>query len=78
MQAKMKCGFIKELTSDDGTKRAEEVNLYAVTSTDPTNPNYSWAKSTPLGNCSLTIENEGAFGHFQPGKEYVLTFQLAD
>lgn len=78
MQAKFRCASVKDLKHEDGTKYAEEVTFYAVYSDDPSNPNYTWAKSTPNGNCYLKIEQEGAWGHYKVDEEYVATFLSAN
>lgn len=40
-------------------------------------PNTQWAKYTPSGSIQMQIDNPGAQGFFQPGKEYIVTFREA-
>ena len=43
---------------------------------DPSHPNYEWSVATPSGYIELAITNEAAFSKFEPGREYLLTFDL--
>lgn len=36
--------------------------------------NAQWAKYTPSGSIQMQIDNPGAQGFFQPGKEYIVMF----
>ena len=37
--------------------------------------NEEWAKATPSGSISLSINNPAAYGQFQPGDEFTVTFE---
>jgi hypothetical protein len=52
---------------------SEEHLLGAVTGAE----NEPWSSSTPHGQLSFTIGNPGAFGHIQPGREYIVTIEEA-
>lgn len=45
---------------DTGQYIQIQATWYAVYTPDPTNPNATWAKATPNGYISLTIQNPGA------------------
>lgn len=53
----------------------EEVNLYPVYEQE--GPNKEWASATPAGSLNLTIDNPGAQGTFQDGKEYFVDISPA-
>lgn len=53
---------------------SRDVHLTAVTSSDPSNENYSWSKLTPGGVIQMNITNPDAFNQFVVGHEYLLTF----
>lgn len=61
-------------------KTAESVIFFAVCPPpdQPDHPNRSWSEATPSGQISMHINNPGAFGHFTPGKEYLVTFLPCD
>lgn len=39
--------------------------------------NAEWSKATPAGKVELTVTADGARGKFEPGRDYVLTFEPA-
>jgi hypothetical protein len=45
---------------------------------DPDSPNFEWSQATPSGYIELAITNAAAFGAFEPGQEYLLTFELGN
>jgi hypothetical protein len=54
---------------------SEAVTLLPVISQGDDDPNQAWAKSTPSGRLELNIDNPGAQGFFQEGREYIGNFQ---
>jgi len=87
--AKFKCTGIVESPSaspvvvgsepgvSKGVKYSERVKLEAVYSADPDHPNKVWTQWTPFGVLEMQIDNPGAFGKFEVGKECLLTFAPA-
>lgn len=73
IRAKFRC-FYAYRSQDEKT---ETVQLHAVYSSDPTDPNYTWSAATPGGNLTMTISNPAAFGKFEQGKDYLLDFTPA-
>lgn len=61
----------------DGTKASEQVTLSAVYSNEPGSENYSYSQATPNAQLSMYISNPQAFGFFEEGKQYILTFEKA-
>lgn len=72
IQAKMVCEKIMSYGYQNHGKNQEEVTLAAVYSDDEDDPNYSYSKATPQGHLELTVDNEDAWGYFEPGVEYVV------
>lgn len=70
MRARMLCTSITRNKNDQGEVTSLEVYFSAVTSSDPSHPNFVWAKATPLGNAYLKIENAAVFDHYKEGREY--------
>lgn len=62
----------------DGTKASEQVTLSAVYSSDPGSENYSYSQATPNATLQMYISNPDAFDFFEPGAEYVLTFEKVE
>lgn len=62
----------------EGVKHGETVTLSAVHSNDPNSENYTYSQATPAANLNMYISNPGAFDVFQPGDEYVLTFDKVE
>lgn len=56
-----------------GQKYNEQVRLDAVYGKDGSS-NASWAKATPSGSVTLTIDNPAAWGHFKEGGFYFVDF----
>lgn len=48
-----------------------------VYDSDPESPNFEWSQATPSGYMELCITNPAAFGQFEVGEEYLLTFEHA-
>lgn len=70
VKAKFTCSDVQE------NPNSKTANLHAVYSTEGENADF--AKATPAGNLSITIDNETpASGFFEQGKDYYLTFEEA-
>ena len=59
------------------TEYGRVVELAAVYSSSPDDPNRSWAATTPSGNLTMIITNPQAYEQFEVGKDYFLDFSLA-
>ena len=68
--AKMKCHNQPKIEYG-----SENISLSAVYAEEGINK--AWATSTPSGALSLGINNPGAQGFFQAGKEYIVTIREA-
>lgn len=70
VKAKFTCSYVQE------NPNSKVAHLHAVYSTEGENADF--AKATPGGNLTITIDNETtASGFFQQGKDYYLTFEEA-
>lgn len=74
LNARFRCEAVVPSMNSDGKKTGETVTLKAVYSEDPTHPNYSWSQATPSGTCQMFISNEMAYGMFDVGCEFTVTF----
>lgn len=73
IQAKVRCiGNSSPRYDTQGTMRI--ARFTPVYDSDPAAPNFEWSQATPSGYIELAITNEAAFSQFEPGKEYLLTF----
>lgn len=61
---------------DTATPDQGEVVLEAVTGGSPENE--SFYQYTPSGRLTMGILSPGAFAFFEPGKEYMIDFTLAE
>jgi len=76
VQAKVRCiGNSSPQWDSAGTMRL--ARFTPVYDADPSSPNFAWSQATPSGYIELAITNEAAFSKFEPGQEYLLTFDLA-
>ncbi len=76
VQAKVRCiGNSSPQGDTGGTMRL--ARFTPVYDSDPSSPNFEWSQATPSGYIELGITNEAAFAKFEPGQEYLLTFELA-
>jgi len=66
LRAKFTCWHVA------GDQYGENVELSAVYSDDPKDPNHSWSQATPSGTLTMFISNPEARGVFEQGKEYYL------
>jgi hypothetical protein len=78
VKAKMRVNFKGDPGYSHPDQKIAQVNLSAVYSDDKSSENYSYSKATPSANLSMTITNPDAVEFFEPGAEYVLTFERAD
>ena len=53
------------------------VRFTPVYDPDPESPNFEWSQATPSGYIELGVSNPAAFGKFEVGGEYLLTFESA-
>lgn len=53
------------------------VRFTAVYDPDAASRNYEWSKATPYGYVELAVTKPEAFGRFEVGHEYLLTFEEA-
>lgn len=65
---KAECNYGHEKVS------AIEVELHAVYSSDPKDPNYSYSQATPSAEIKTQITNPAVFEAFKTGKRYLVTF----
>ena len=76
VQAKVRCiGNSPPQWDTAGTMRM--ARFTPVYDADPEHPNFAWSQATPSGYIELAITNAAAFDKFEPGAEYLLTFDLA-
>ena len=68
--ARMYVQTLDELGNTVDGKFAEDVQLFAVYSADPEDPNHSYSKATPSGTLRMHISNPGAWGFFEKGAQY--------
>lgn len=64
--------------TDDQLDDARSVRFTPVYDSNPDHPNFEWSKYTPSGSIELSVTNPDAFSKFEVGREYLLTFELAD
>ena len=77
MRAKMQVRSVEKLGD------SEVLKLSAVTGKDPFGPNgesedNTYARYTPAGECSLTINNPALAGKFSQGQTFYLDFTEAE
>lgn len=63
-----------KVTSIVGSDSYKSVNMNAVYSSDPSDPNYSFSQATPAGSVSLSITNPDAFNEFYEGQVVDISF----
>jgi hypothetical protein len=76
VQAKVRC-IANSPPQWDAAGTTRIARFTPVYDPDPSHPNFEWSQATPSGYIELTITNEAAFAKFEPGQEYLLTFDLA-
>lgn len=72
IRAKFVCRNVLEVSSE-GVKIEEQIRLEAVTSSDPTNA--EWSRYTPSGYITMAVTNPAAWGKFVQGQSYFIDFQ---
>lgn len=79
VQAKVRCiGNSTPSWIPDGTEADHRIVRFTpVYDDNPEHPNFEWSKYTPSGYIELTVSNPDAFGKFEVGSEYLLTFEPA-
>lgn len=79
--AKMRC-TTKKVTEppahEVGQYVYQDLELQAVYSPDPADPNYSYSKATPSASLRMFVTNPAAAEFFAQGGEYLLTFTRVD
>lgn len=76
--AKLRCNTKKTTeppAHEVGVYVYQQVELHAVYSPDPADPNYSYSKSTPAASLQMMITNPTAAEFFEQGAEYLVTFE---
>ena len=73
VRAKFICNTVTE-RGWQGKVEHQDVELTAVYSANPNDPNHTWSEATPSGNIKMTITNPAAFGKFKPGVAYYIDF----
>lgn len=73
VKAKFRCNQVIDSNNGNGYT-SREVKFGAIYGKDGENASFS--KATPSGQLSMYIDKETpAYDHFQPGKDYYLTFE---
>lgn len=70
LRLKMVINTVKRCAGNDGTIQAEEITASAVYSDKDDAANKQWAKWTPCGSLSFTVNNPAALGKVLPGQFY--------
>jgi hypothetical protein len=83
MRAKMQVSAVKRLVGADGNVTGEELLAYPVCGNAPFGPNgesedNTFARFTPSGQLSLTVNNPDLLGKFKPGQKFYVDFTLAE
>ena len=80
MEVRAKMQVTKKAECNYGHEKvsAIEVELHAVYSNDPKDPNYSYSQATPSAELKMQITNPTVFEAFRTGKRYLVTFTPAD
>ena len=76
VKAKLKVSGITENNWGPGSsKSGESIDMYAVYSPDKESENYSYSQATPFAHLNISVTNPDAWGFFEGGAEYVITFE---
>lgn len=83
MRAKMQVHTVKRIVGHDGNVTGEELSFYPVCGNAPFGPNgesedNTFARYTPSGSMSLTVNNPDILGKFKPGQKFYVDFTLAE
>jgi hypothetical protein len=77
VQAKVRCigNSASAYYNDNGADTFRLVRFTPVYDPNPESPNFEWSQATPSGYIELGVSNPQAFGKFEVGGEYLLTFE---
>lgn len=83
MRAKMQVQSVKRLVGADGNVVAEELSAYPVCGTggfgvDGESEDNTFARYTPSGSLTLTVNNPDLLGKILPGQKFYVDFTPAD
>ena len=83
MRAKFQINSVKRLVGSCGTVKQEELIASPVCGSAPFGPNgesedNTFARYTPSGSLSLTVNNPELFEKFRPGQKFYVDFTLAE
>lgn len=83
MRAKMQVSSVKRLVGVDGNIMGEELSAYPVCGNTPFGPkgeseDNTFARFTPSGSLSLTINNPDLLGKIKPGQKFYVDFTPAE
>ena len=83
MRAKMQVNAVKRLVGADGNITGEELTAHPVCGNSPFGPNgesedNTFARYTPSGSLSLTINNPELLGKIKPGQKFYVDFTAAE
>lgn len=78
LRLKMVVNTVKRGANDKGEIEYEEISLSAVYSDKEGAPNKQWAKWTPCGQLSFTVNNPAAHGQVLPGQFYFVDLRQCD
>jgi len=83
MRAKMQIGQVKRIVGVNGDTTSEELAAYPVCGNVPFGPNgesedNTFARYTPSGSLTLTVNNPDLCGKFRPGQKFYVDFTLAE
>lgn len=67
-------GHEKDRGTVNGAQTVERVHLQAIFSQDPNDPNKTYADASPTASFDIHIVNPKAWGCFQPGHIYDVSF----
>lgn len=59
-------------------KNGVAVSMYAVYSSNPDDPNFSYSQATPQARFDMVITNPDASDYFEPHAEYIVTFEKVE
>lgn len=70
IRARMRCN-----ANDEYYGNTRRVDLSAVHSQDPADPNFTYSEATPSASLTMTITKPEVAGEFVVGKTYDVTFE---
>lgn len=83
MRAKMQIGTVKRVVGASGDVTGEEITAYPVCGNAPFGPNgesedNTFARFTPSGSLTLTVNNPDLLGKIKPGQKFYVDFTIAE